>query len=239
MFRRNYSRRLKFQISGRQPAQRALGKGRTAARRLLPRLASLVAPAPPYSRMAPSVAVPRCCRSHRSCRAVRGWSASGPPRDLPPLKWCSLKYGFDHGGAAPFCGPGSRQFLELFEFGVRTRSASSYRARYVVFRCCRDARKLPARTQRHPLGFAFGCAVARSAGELRASDHLLQPLRSLAAGRRSVAENKFVDLFYAWPPSGLRLTFESWRGFPADWMHASLAYEPEFPSLSSLPIAAV
>jgi hypothetical protein len=31
-------------------------------------------------------------------------------------------------GAAPFCGPGSRQFLGLFEFGVRTRSASSYRA---------------------------------------------------------------------------------------------------------------
>ena len=122
-------------------------------------------------------------------------------RDLSPLKWSSLKYYFDRGGAAPFCGPGSMQFLGLFEFGVRTRSASSYRARYVVFRCCSDARKLPARTQRHPLGFAFGCAVARSAGELRASDHLLQTLRSLAVGLRSVAENKFVDLFYAWPPS--------------------------------------
>ena len=31
------------------------------------------------------------------------------------------------------------QFLELFDFGVRTRSASSYRARYVVFRRCSGA----------------------------------------------------------------------------------------------------
>jgi len=26
------------------------------------------------------------------------------------------------------------------------------------------------------------------------------------------------------PPSGLRLTFESRRGFPGEWMHASLAH---------------
>ena len=60
----------------------------------------------------------------------------GLSADLPPLKWSSLKYDFRMDGAAPFCGPVVRQFLGLFEFVVRTRSAPSYRARYGVCRCC-------------------------------------------------------------------------------------------------------
>src|SRR5665213_2492102 len=67
---------------------------------------------------------------------------------LPPEKWSSLKYGLWPCGAAPFCGPGSREFLGLFEFGVRTRSASSYRARYAVCRCCSGTSILRADRQR-------------------------------------------------------------------------------------------
>lgn len=54
------------------------------------------------------------------------------------------------GGAALFCGPDSRQFLGLFEFVVRTRSASSYEARYRVYRYCSGTSILRSGRRRPP-----------------------------------------------------------------------------------------
>jgi hypothetical protein len=48
----------------------------------------------------------------------------------------------------------------------------------------RAACERPPRAQRHLLGPAFWCAVARSAGELWALYDLLQSFHSLATGRR-------------------------------------------------------
>src|SRR5688572_24947573 len=48
----------------------------------------------------------------------------------------------------------------------------------------RSARRRPPYPQRHLLGLAIRCAVARFAGVLRSSYHLLQSFRSLAPGWR-------------------------------------------------------
>jgi len=48
----------------------------------------------------------------------------------------------------------------------------------------RGVPRVPPRAQRHLLGRAFRCAVARSAGELWTLYNLLQSLHSLATGGR-------------------------------------------------------
>ena len=85
-----------------------------------------------------------------SRRDMRASLSGGSLPPAPALPFSSLCVGCGACGAAPFCGPGSMQFLRLFEFGVRTRSASSYRARYVVCRCCSDTSILQAGRQRLP-----------------------------------------------------------------------------------------
>src|SRR5262249_60857173 len=48
----------------------------------------------------------------------------------------------------------------------------------------RATRRRPARAERHFLGVAVRCAVARSSGALWSAYHLLQPLRPMAKSRR-------------------------------------------------------